>query len=412
MPTKKKTKTAHSVLLKVLGFLFLFSLFTLSFFTVVSINSTKKNYLSKHNDLLLSYLKNPPDNILLQGITGSASLNTYYQLDLTTDSNLAYQQLKNPQLKQEPPQLKPLTPPTDFSDRSTSELGFKLLQELQKFVNNTPFLNQNDELRDFVALNKNQLPKVAIIGRFQNWADPRTNRFDQYFVNSVKKMGAIPYITWEPWAEKEQADPSNQPDFRLANIVEGKFDKYIKEYAKEAAKFNYPLFIRFAHEMNGHWYPWGGKVNQNTPEDYVAAWRHIHQIFKQEGAHNVIWVWSPNEPYGGASNQNSDLFNLYYPGDDYVDWVGFSAYNWGNYREYDTPRTFKEITDASYQLLSQYNKPLMISEINSANINVDKLAWIKEMKKTILDYPKIKAIVWYESEQQMPFKIEEQLFFQ
>ena len=53
-----------------------------------------------------------------------------------------------------------------------------------------------------------------------------------------------------------------------------------------------PIALSFGHEMNGNWYPWG--TAQTTAAEFVAAWRHIHDVFARAGATNVIWVWNPN----------------------------------------------------------------------------------------------------------------------
>ena len=46
--------------------------------------------------------------------------------------------------------------------------------------------------------------------------------------------------------------------------------------------------------MNGNWFAWMEGVNGNQPGEYVAAWRHVHDIFTAVGATNVSWVWCPN----------------------------------------------------------------------------------------------------------------------
>jgi hypothetical protein len=83
-----------------------------------------------------------------------------------------------------------------------------------------------------------------------------------------------------------------------------------------------PVAMRFAHEMNGGWYPWGQGVNGNTPADYVAAYRHVHDVITSVGATDVIWTWSPSIVYTTTTPTLSPL----YPGDDYVDWIGLSVY--------------------------------------------------------------------------------------
>jgi beta-mannanase len=252
-------------------------------------------------------------------------------------------------------------------------------------------------------------PKTKLIGRFQSWAGDAWARVDFIFLNQVRRRGAIPYITWEPWSAEYEGEPSHQPNYKLTKITSGQYDTYIAQYARDLKRYGYPVFLRFAHEMNGHWYPWGGNVNGNTPAEYILAWRHVHNIFQQEGATNVLWVWAPNEPYQGELNNGSEQFAIYYPGDEYVDWVGFSAYNWGKYQDFHSDRTFSELTKPPYDILSTYGKPIMIAEINSTTIDVNKKAWIEEMKTALPSFPLIKGIMWYESEQGL-FSIERELF--
>ena len=95
--------------------------------------------------------------------------------------------------------------------------------------------------------------------------------------------------------------------------VDQYFHRTVNGLVVDLKLFGQPLFIRFGHEMNDPYrYSWGPQ--NNTPEDFIAAWKHMVDYFKAEGVDNVIWVWSPHIAYG--------LFEEYYPGDDYVDWVG------------------------------------------------------------------------------------------
>jgi hypothetical protein len=129
-----------------------------------------------------------------------------------------------------------------------------------------------------------------------------TPNLAEYFVNfsqkfstvaaaSAYKHGALPMISLEPWDGSTAADTkvdARKPDFALATITAGKFDAYLTEYATAVRDFGAPVAIRFAHEMNGTWYPWCEKVNGNKPGDYVRAWRHVHDVFAKAGAQNVI----------------------------------------------------------------------------------------------------------------------------
>ncbi|MDX3074937.1 glycoside hydrolase family 26 protein [Streptomyces sp. MI02-7b] len=143
-----------------------------------------------------------------------------------------------------------------------------------------------------------------VVASYSAWG----NDFNIDGARRVLGAGAMLYVSWEPFK------PS------LAKIADGSQDEYIRRYASEVRKGNAPVAISFGHEMNGHWYPWGTK--NATPAQFVKAWRHIHDIFQDEGATNVIWVWSPN-----VVNPVPDVaLKPYWPGDAYVDWVGVVGY--------------------------------------------------------------------------------------
>src|SRR5690606_18317976 len=130
-------------------------------------------------------------------------------------------------------------------------------------------------------------------------------------VKKVQRRGSVPMITWEPW------DPAlgvNQFEYSLESIVQGKHDRYIKEWARMSRRTHGKILLRFAHEMNGNWYPWATQVNGNSPELYIRAWKHVYQLFSRAGAYNVEFVWSPTRVYNGSAS-----IAEMYPGDRYVD---------------------------------------------------------------------------------------------
>jgi beta-mannanase len=78
-----------------------------------------------------------------------------------------------------------------------------------------------------------------------------------------------------------------------------------------------------AHEMNGNWYPWSVG---STPDEYILAWRHVHDIFSNKSLDSTRpqWIWSVN--YQDSGNYKAEE---YWVGDNYVDWLGLDGYNWG-----------------------------------------------------------------------------------
>ena len=131
--------------------------------------------------------------------------------------------------------------------------------------------------------------------------------------------------------------------------------------------------------MNGNWFPWSEGVNGNQPGEFVAAWRHVHDIFDRGRAPtNVTWVWCPNVD---PDSTCSDLASLY-PGDDYVDWTGLDGYNWGtNPAKPDRWRSFDRALQPTYNEIADTiapSKPMMIGEIGSTEYGGSKASWIKE----------------------------------
>jgi hypothetical protein len=150
--------------------------------------------------------------------------------------------------------------------------------------------------------------------------------------------------------------------------------------------------------MNGNWWPgsYQGVFNNdpgqtNGPAEFVEAWRHLHDLFAQEGATNAVWVWSPN-----CSDWPAEAWNHwtnYYPGDDYVDWVGCDEYNHG-----DGWPSFASLFGGTPSVYGDYpQKPFMIPETASCDVGGDKAAWIAGAQQAIKDqFPRLRAFVWFD----------------
>ena len=213
-------------------------------------------------------------------------------------------------------------------------------------------------------------------------------------VESIRAHGSIPVLSWS-----SQSIPSSleAPDFQLGDVIEGRYDDFIREFAEEARDWGHPFFLRFNWEMNGNWFSWAEGVNGNSAGQYVAAWRHVHDIFTAVGATNASWVWCPFVDPGGSLTDLSSL----YPGDDYVDWTGLDGYNWGtNPAAPRGWRSFDQLFADSYEEITQNvapSKPLMISEIGSSEQGGDKGAWIRDALARIpLAYPQVRALLWFD----------------
>lgn len=200
---------------------------------------------------------------------------------------------------------------------------------------------------------------------------------------TVDNYGGVPMLTWEPWLATANT---------LEAISGGAYDAYISAFAQDAKAWGKLVYLRFGHEMNGNWYPWDGSHNGGAagPAKYIAAWCHIHDLFAAAGATNVKFVWSVNSSDSPAEDWNKAA--AYYPGDAYVDWIGFDGYNWGA----GNWQTFDQIFSAAYGTFETYGKPLMISEFACAEEGGDKAAWITAAFTGLkTNYPSIEACVWF-----------------
>lgn len=168
------------------------------------------------------------------------------------------------------------------------------------------------------------------------------DRFAAAEVRKIYRYGALPIVRWEPFKQG------------LGDIAAGRFDDYLLEFATDVRTLNVPIALTVAHEMNGRWYPWG--TQNATPKQFVAAWRHIHDVFATAGATNVIWTWTPN-----VVNYLNTPLKPYWPGATYVDWVGVDGYFTNN-----GPDTFESLFRPTLNEVRKLTtKPVLIVETGS-----------------------------------------------
>jgi hypothetical protein len=218
-------------------------------------------------------------------------------------------------------------------------------------------------------------------------------RFPSEPLENVRRYGAIPVFSWNSSSSPTVVP---DPDFELSDIIDGSFDAYIRYFATSAKAWGHPFFLRFNWEMNGFWFPWSEGVNRNGKGEFVAAWRHVHDIFTAAGATNATWVWCPNVD---TAKTLTNLRSLY-PGDSYVDWTGLDGFNWGDRHGSPGWLSFNQIFGTSYnQIVHKVapSKPMLIAEMASSDRGGSKPSWIKDMlHKVRTSYRKVRGIIWYD----------------
>jgi hypothetical protein len=247
----------------------------------------------------------------------------------------------------------------------------------------------------------------AIVASSSYWGE---QSFPAANVSLIARHGSIPLVFWSPW-DRPYKEGRGPDKYSLTSIVAGAHDAYIDRWADGAREFGRTMIVSFANEMNGSWFPWSGVLYGGDkpapgggfqgPETFKAAWRHVVDRVRARGAMNVKWALHLMD--FSMPNDKWNLAAQYYPGAEYVDWLGFSLYGAQFPSDGDYP-TFVSCFDWPYTELTRLDptKPIMLCEwgVGEFPAKGDKGEWIRGAFRTMADtakYPHLKAAVyWHE----------------
>jgi len=253
--------------------------------------------------------------------------------------------------------------------------------------------NGLSDIQEINLIENQQNVNFDIVSFYLAWNKQSIKDFPHELMISTYEKNAIPMITWEPWiAELAKSGSSKQlKDGKKAfkYIAEGYFDDYILGFVKILKSYDKPVFLRFGHEFDNPQYPWS-QVGDNSPEEFIAAWKHIHKLIKSLDAQKIMLVWNP---------WKSETMADYYPGDDYVDWIGITSLNYdtlnsdGKY--YSFADLYRPFSDGLFWFT---RKPVMLAEFGSLNLDNRQQEWITNAMESInTNYKEISAIVAFNS---------------
>jgi beta-mannanase len=256
----------------------------------------------------------------------------------------------------------------------------------------------------------------ALIASSSYWGE---QSFPTRNLNVIWRHGALPLVFWSPW-DRPYTQNRGPDKFSLNEIIAGKWDAYIDKWGDAAREFGKPMIVAFGLEMNGDWFPWSGwyygadewvgdKSDEwEGPEHFKKAYRHVVDRVRARGASNIKWMFHTNN-----YSYPIDTWNFapaYYPGSDYVDWLGMSVYG-QQFKEEPNP-DIPSLMDWPYKELCELDpdKPVMIAEWATGDFPFSpdvrgmlKPAWITqalEMFRT--RYPRIKAAIYWHERWQNP----------
>lgn len=257
----------------------------------------------------------------------------------------------------------------------------------------------------------------TLIGRSLSWIYFSNNwlngqiTFPKRNVEICRELGRTPYIRLMPWSEVS-SQGAFDPHFTMDAFLVGKFDSQLSAWARQAKAHPGPYIFEFGPEVNGSWFPWNGKWNgggvarqygdprfPDGPEKFRDAYRRVIELFRKEGLTEVTWVFHVDTAKSPHASWNQAEY--YYPGDEYIDWIGLSVFG-AQLPTHEWIEFLPKLKAFWPEIASiAKRKPVIISEFavieDKRNPN-RKAQWIQRALRTIETglYP-IKGITYWNS---------------
>jgi mannan endo-1,4-beta-mannosidase len=259
------------------------------------------------------------------------------------------------------------------------------------------------ELLDFEALLGRP---VASVLRYVTWEE----RFPGPVCDAVAGRGALPMLIWMPGWPSLDGDLRREcrPDETgLDEILAGRHDAYIDEFARACLQWGGDLLVRFLYEFNANWYVWSGEKNggeRGGPDKVKRVWRYVVGRFRDIGARNVQWVWCVHEPSALVSLDPWNDIERYWPGDGWVDWLGIDGFNFfPKHPERDDPvlLTFDDCFTAVHRRLRALSgKPIQLMTGSGEFVHdgepANKPAWVADMCARLrTGYDGVALVYWF-----------------
>jgi hypothetical protein len=231
--------------------------------------------------------------------------------------------------------------------------------------------------------------RFDLVKRYHDWSNQGGN--GQFPDPYERELGADGTRTlYIAWTSNVYATGGTTP---WAEIAAGDHDEsVILPAAERVRQWGRTVVIDFDHEMDGH-----TRTGNGTPEEYVAAYRHVVETFDAAGADNVVWAWVPT-----GTMANAERIAQMYPGDEHVDWVGYDPYNFYscNGTAWETPlESMRPFHDWLLEHVTS-TKPILLGEYGSVVDESDPARvreWYAQVPDALAALPRIRAVVQWSS---------------
>ncbi|MBN1822309.1 MAG: beta-mannosidase [Prolixibacteraceae bacterium] len=226
---------------------------------------------------------------------------------------------------------------------------------------------------------------IAHIGEERNIDSVSFEKMKTWIVR-VYEMGGINTISWHIRNPVNQSDAWDTEEAVSKVLPGGSHHEYFKKQLDKAAVFfnelktsenvAIPVIFRPYHECTGSWFWWGGK--NVKPEEYTQLWKFTkNYLEKEKGVNNLIWCYSTDR-----FNSEEHYLELY-PGDGFVDILGFDDYH----SPQDNPGHFASEIKILTEMAKEKNKIATFSETGMETIPLENY-WTNTLLKPLKAYGK------------------------
>lgn len=139
--------------------------------------------------------------------------------------------------------------------------------------------------------------------------------------------------------------------YSVAAIAAGHGDRYLRHLAAQVRRYRHRVIISWAPEADTRAHAWGW--HRTPAAKWVASWKHVVKLFRRAGARNVTWLWDMS---GGK--YTASRVRAYWPGSQYVNWIGVNAY-------FISPaRTYQFVVGDVVRAIRRFaHKPIILPEV-------------------------------------------------
>lgn len=228
---------------------------------------------------------------------------------------------------------------------------------------------------------------MDIVSFYQAWGKGELHEFPRTAMNNMHKGGFVPMVTWEPWLSAFPRWQGENPLSSLDTITSGAVEDYIRQWAREAVIYRKPFFLRLAHEPTNPLYGWAPEYG-NDVKSYQKFWNYVQHIFAEEGARNVVWIWTP---FGLRDHD-------WFPGAEKVSYIGLDIFNYGTLVERGEWLDFYTLAKLQIDSYKSLNVPIIGAEVGTSNAGGSKADWWKQALRSIEngDFPELQGLVIFD----------------